>query len=132
MKDDSTISILYDLKNKGLIIVLPIIIIMTIGFIRDNYKDKHDECRIYNNNLRSLIASERIISIDSINMSAQIGYYDQKPIVFLKLDKAFIENAQVGDSVHKFRGENILVIYQGKARIEVPFAQVPDKNCKSK
>jgi hypothetical protein len=132
MKDDSTISILYDLKNKGLIILLPIIIIMTIGFIRDNYKDKHDECRIYNNNLKSLIASERIISIDSVNMSAQIGYYDQKPIVFLKLDKAFIENAQVGDSVHKFRGENILLIYKGKTRIEVPFAQVPNKNCKSK
>jgi hypothetical protein len=129
MKEDSAISILFDLKNKGLIIIIPLIIIMTGWFIIDNYKDKHDECRIFNNNLKSHFSSDTIIAIDSINMSAYIGYYDNKPRVFLKLDKLFINNIQVGDSVHKFRGENIIWIYKGKSRIEVPFAKVPLKHC---
>lgn len=130
MKDESIISILYDLKNKGIGIIIIIIAVMTFFFIRNDYKDKHDECKIYQNNLKAKLTLDKVLSIDTQEMSVYISYLSSNSNKYLRLNETFIDSVQVGDSIHKFRGENIVTIYRGEKKIRLPFAQVPYKECK--
>ncbi len=130
--EKSVISILYDIKNTGIGFLCIIGLIMLIYSIRDNYKNKHDECRIYENNLKTHISAySHVLSINKQNNTAFIYYYLKKDSTeYIGLDKAFIDNVQVGDSLNKYRGENWVTVFKDKKRIKYQFSKVPEKECK--
>ena len=58
-------------------------------------------------------------------------YYLKKDSTeYIGLDKAFIDNVQVGDSLNKYRGENWVTVFKDKKRIKYQFSKVPEKECK--
>ncbi len=129
MKDKSVITILYDFKNAGIGVFFVIIIIITFIDIRDDYLDKHDECRIYRHNLNASILDHEVVSVDPKELSVYIRFINDSTKYRL-LDKSFIDSLEVGDVIRKLPGDNQVIIFRGEMNIKVQFAQKPKKVCK--
>lgn len=120
---------LYGIKTKYVWIFSVITIVIIFSWLRDDYKDKHDECRIYRNNLESQILDFKVTSINKEDQSIFVQYLNDST-KYLLLDKSFIDSVHVGDIIHKSRGSNQVAILRYRGKMKLQFAQIPNKHCK--
>lgn len=117
------------LKYMGLCIIA--FLFLLIPWLIDDYKDKHNECRIYQNNIEADILGERVVVINENESFIYLKYINDSTQYFF-LDKVLIDSVRVGDIIRKDDGSNQALIIRGNQRIFVPFARIPEKKCKEK
>ncbi len=130
MKGYSTGGALFNFQYAGIGILAIIYVVWMVFVIIDNYKDKNDECRIYKKNLNIDFAWDTIYAVDKKTKCASIGFIRRSIEEYKMLNDTFIYNVSVGDVLHKFTSQNTVIIKRGKIKIKLPFAKVPNKDCK--
>jgi len=128
-EENSIITQLNDLHFKGVIAALPIVLVVMFIFIRNDYKDKHDECRIYQHNINALFTRDQVLNVNKNERSVIVRYLTTDSKTYKMLSDSFINNVQIGDTLFKTRRQNNVIINRNSQKIEVPFSQVPEKDC---
>lgn len=116
-------------RNFGIEVIIPVLLILLSLKLCNNYKDTHDECRMYKINIEKSFSDEVIFINDkeSVVYIPHIGYKDS--ICLRYLSKEFLDSVNVGDEITKSMGENNVVIFREGKWISTQFSQIPKKEC---